>query len=200
MSFTEIFDQNTMALIVIPFLIFIARIIDVSIGTLRVILVAKGMKLLAPLLGFFEVLIWLVAMGQILQNLTNWVNYLAYAAGFAMGNYIGIAIENRLALGSVIVRVITSKSCDDLIDELRKTEFGITTIDANGKYGPVKIIYMLISRHDLPGIISIINKFNPKAFYSVEDLRSVKEGVFPHKKAHFRSPFNIPMKWSLKRK
>lgn len=106
MDFTSIFNSDIWTWVIIPCFIFIARILDVTLGTVRIIFVSKHMKSLAPLLGFFEVLIWLLAIGQIMQNLTNPINYLAYAAGFAMGNFVGIQIESRLAMGVVLIRVL----------------------------------------------------------------------------------------------
>ena len=85
--------------VILPLLIFCARITDVSIGTVRIVFIAKGMRLWAPVLGFFEVLIWLVAISQIIKNLTNPVTFVAFASGFAMGNYVGLLIEHKLAMG-----------------------------------------------------------------------------------------------------
>ncbi|MFH0765595.1 MAG: DUF2179 domain-containing protein [Calditrichota bacterium] len=172
-------DPGLRTWVVIPVLIFIARILDVSIGTVRVIFVARGMKILAPVLGFFEVLIWLLAIGQILQNLTNWQNYLAYASGFATGNFVGMVLEGRLALGTAILRVITRTDAEDLVAHLREENYGVTSLSAQGKYGPVKVLFMLVARNDLPRAIELINRFHPHAFYSVEDVRYVNEGVFP---------------------
>ena len=103
---------------VIPALIFCARIIDVSMGTVRVIFVSRGFKYLAPVVGFFEILIWLLAIGQIMQNLSNPVCYIAYAGGFAMGNFVGIHIAEKLSLGLVMIRVITEKDAAPLVDFL----------------------------------------------------------------------------------
>jgi len=172
-------DPGLRTWLVIPVLIFLARILDVSIGTLRVIFVARGMKFLAPVLGFFEVLIWLLAIGQILQNLTTWQNYIAYASGFAAGNYVGMVLEGRLALGTAILRIITSTDAEDLVQQLRRENYGVTSLAAEGKYGPVKVLFMLVSRNDLPRAIELVNGFHPRAFYSVEDVRYVNEGVFP---------------------
>lgn len=163
----------------IPLFIFFARVADVSIGTVRVIFIARGMRFLAPLLGFFEVLIWLLAIGQIMQNLTNPVSYLAYAGGFAAGTFIGIYIENRLSLGIVILRIITQQDASALVDWLRTAHYGVTTIDAQGIKGPVKIIFTVLKRRDIPNVAAKIQEFNPHAFYSVEDVRFVSEGVFP---------------------
>jgi uncharacterized protein YebE (UPF0316 family) len=167
------------AWIVLPLLIFMARIIDVSLGTLRVMYVSKGLRFLAPVLGFFEVLIWLLAIGQIMQNLTNFVCYVAYASGFAAGTFVGIYLENKLSIGMVIIRVITKKDCSELLDFLKSENFGVTTIDGRGATGSVKVIFTLIKRQDLRKALVIIKGFSPQAFYSVEDVRSVSEGIFP---------------------
>lgn len=176
--------------LIIPLLICLARIIDVSLGTVRIILVSKGAKKIAPILGFFEILIWLVAIGQVMQNLTNIVNYFAYALGFALGNYIGIIIEQKLAIGIVVVRIITVAAASELIDYLKSANFGVTVIDAEGTSGSVHLIYTVIKRSSLPIIIGHIKKFNPKAFYSIEDVRFVSEGQFPKNTFHQKLEFN----------
>jgi len=170
--------------VLIPLLICLARIADVSLGTLRIILVSKGAKKLAPILGFFEVLIWLIAIGQVMQNLTNVVNYFAYATGFALGNYIGIILEQKLAIGMVVVRIITRKNASEFIESMKSTRFGLTVIEANNGDEFVNIIFMVIKRTNLPLIISHIKQFNPKAFYSVEDIRSVSNATLPANKLH----------------
>lgn len=104
--------------------------------------------------------------------------YLAYAAGFATGNYVGIICENKLSIGLVVVRIITQKNSDELIEYLRNENYGVTVLEATGSKGKVKIIFTVIKRKDLKAVIENINNFNPKAFYSVEDVRTVNEGVF----------------------
>jgi uncharacterized protein YebE (UPF0316 family) len=172
------FDSPIFTWVVLPLLIFCARICDQSIGTLRLIFVAKGMKFLAPLLGFLEAGIWLLAIGQIMQHLDNAVCYIAYAAGFAMGNYIGMLLDEKISLGNVIIRVITGSDADELVAHLREHTFGITVLDANGSKGPVKVIFSIIKRKDAEQFIGIINEFNPHSFYTIEEVRSVNEGVF----------------------
>src|SRR3990172_6273287 len=117
----------------LPLLIFAARIMDVSLGTVRLIFVSRGMKYLAPLVGFFEVLTWLLAIGQIMKNLSNPVCYIAYAAGFAMGNFVGIWIAERLSLGVVLVRVVTQKDASPLVDKLKARDYGLTCVDSSEK-------------------------------------------------------------------
>jgi len=120
----------------IPLLICLARICDVTLGTIRIMYVARGIKILAALLGFFEVTIWLFAIGQLFSNLTNVLNYFAYALGFALGNYIGITIEERLSVGVLLLRIITKLKADKLMDALKVAGFGITAVDGKGIYGP----------------------------------------------------------------
>mgnify|MGYP005841179023 CR=1 FL=1 len=176
------FDSGTAAW-VLPLFIFLARIIDVSMGTVRVIFIARGMRLLAPLLGFFEVLIWLLAIGQIMQNLTNVISYLAYAGGFSLGTFAGIMIEHRLSLGVVLFRIITQRDAAELIDWLKAEHYGVTVVPAQGAKGPVKIIFTVIKRRDIAAVARRIEQLNPNSFYSIEDVRFVREGVFPLPKA-----------------
>ncbi len=173
--------------VILPLLIFIARIFDVTLGTIRIIFVSKGKKYLAPLLGFFEALIWLLAMGQIMQNLTNVAAYIAYAAGFATGNFVGIYIEEKLAMGILIVRIITSKDSNRLTEQLALAGYGVTTVGAQGATGPVKLIYTIIKRKDYSNVVAIIQEFDPKAFYSIEDARMAYAGIFPPTQPGFSS-------------
>jgi uncharacterized protein YebE (UPF0316 family) len=186
-------------MMIIPILIILARICDVSLGTLRIIFLSRGMKLLAPLLGFFEVLIWLIAIGQIMQNLSNWVNYVAYAGGFALGNYIGMLLEEKLAIGMLAVRIITQKPAPKLIQELQRNKIGTTSIEAKGMKGKVSIIFLIIKRSNLPVVRKIIKQHNPNAFVSINDIRSVQEGYFP-KKSHRKHLPYLLHRTSLKRK
>ncbi|RJP78921.1 MAG: DUF2179 domain-containing protein [Candidatus Zixiibacteriota bacterium] len=173
------FQSGLFTWVILPALIFLARIVDVSIGTVRVIAIAKGMRKLAPLLGFFEVLIWLMAIGQIMQNLTNWLCYAAYGGGFAAGNYVGMWLESRLALGTVIVRVITGQDSESLAQALRAHGYGFTSVEATGNDGPARIIFMVVSRQSLPRLLDLIKQSQPNAFYSIEDVRYAQEGNAP---------------------
>ncbi|WP_020677056.1 DUF2179 domain-containing protein [Geopsychrobacter electrodiphilus] len=165
------------SLIILPFAIFFARIIDVSIGTLRIIFLTRGLKYLAGLLGFFESLVWILAISQVMQNLNDWVAYLAYACGFAAGNIVGIWFEERIAMGNLIVRVITRLEADELVIKLRDNGFSATAIDAEGEEGPVKAIFVIIKRKMLTEVLALIRQYNPKAFYTIEDVRFVS---MPH--------------------
>lgn len=175
--------------VILPLLIFTARIIDVTLQTIRIMFVSRGNRILAPLLGFFEVFIWILAIGQIMQNLSNIFCYIAYAGGFASGTWIGIVLEEYLAYGKVVMRIITRAKAEDLIQSLGRKGFGVTSIDAKGRRGQVDVIYTVINRSDISRVVEEIQKYNPKAFYSIEDTRFVSEGVFPASKKLFQRPF-----------
>jgi len=164
--------------VIIPLLICLARIVDVSLGTLRIIFVSRGMKIFAAFLGFFEVLIWLLAIGQIMKNLTHVGNYFAYATGFAIGNYLGIILEEKLAIGKIAVRIITNRDASELVSFLRSNNFSVTVVDAEGSSGPVNLVFTVIRRAQLPSLKAHIKRFNPQAFYTVEDVRFVAGGNF----------------------
>ena len=174
-------------LLVMPFLIFIARVVDVSLGTVRVIFVSKGLKYLAPVVGFFEILIWLLAMGQIMKNLSNPACYIAYAGGFAMGNYIGIAIAEKLSLGVVLIRVVTKRDALPLVERLKERGYGVTSVDGHGSHGQVKVVFTVVARREVGDIVHLIKAFNPHAFYSIEEVGFVEKGVFPLRQTGYGS-------------
>lgn len=177
------FSSGLFTYIVVPLLIFGARICDMSMDTVRVIFMSKGIKYLPSVIGFFEVIIWLVAIGQVMNNLTNIVCYIAYGAGFATGTFIGMAIEEKLSLGLTSVRIITKEEPSDLIRYLRSNDYGVTVMNGEGKTGPVKMVFTIIKRKNLNNVVAIIKQFHPRAFYSIEEVKSVAEGVFPERRA-----------------
>jgi uncharacterized protein YebE (UPF0316 family) len=174
----EFIQTDLFTYVILPLFIFLARIVDVSLGTLRIIFVTKGMRRVAPLIGFFEVFIWLLAISRIMQNLDNWVCYVAYAAGFASGNLIGMLIEEKLAIGHEMIRVITRKDATNLIDELRETGHGVTWVNAKGVEGDVAVLYIIARRSMIHGVLDLINKHNPRALYTVEAIKYVNKEIF----------------------
>ena len=173
-----VYNSDLFSYLLLPLMIFFARIADVTIGTIRIVMVSKGQKLVAPVLGFFEVIIWLLAMSKIVQNIDNWVAYVAYGAGFATGNYIGLIIEERLAMGIVQMQIITRKNADELIGKLKEAGYGITYVEAQGAVEQVGIIYSIIKRADIPTVVGIIRTYNPQAFYSIGDVKFVNKDIF----------------------
>ncbi|MDD1691133.1 MAG: DUF2179 domain-containing protein [Methanoregula sp.] len=177
----SVITPGVFAFVIVPVLIFLARVCDMSLDTIRVIFMSKGIQYLPAVIGFFEVIIWLVAIGQVMNNLTNVVCYIAYGAGFATGTIVGMAIEERLSLGLTSVRIITKEDPGGLVQFLRSHNYGVTSVDAEGGTGKVKMVFTIIKRQDLPHVIGIIKDFHPNAFYSVEEVKSVAEGVFPER-------------------
>jgi uncharacterized protein YebE (UPF0316 family) len=190
MSVPAFFDSNVYSWVILPLLIFLARITDVSLDTLRIIFINRNLRYFAAVSGFFGVLIWLMVIRQIFQQMDNPLCFVAYAAGFAAGNIVGIIIENRISIGKVIIRTITRREAEDLVSVLRSKGYGVTVMDAEGMTGPVKIIFTVAERSNVGSIVETIKKYNPNAFYSVEDVRFVSEAVTPH-----RLP--APRRWSF---
>lgn len=190
---TAFLDSAAYTWVILPMLIFLIRIIDVSLGTLRIIFINRNLRFYATVLGFFEVLVWLMAVRQVFQQLDNPLYFVTYAAGFAAGNYVGILIENKISIGRVVIRIITRRKADQLVSFLRSSGYVLTTADGEGATGPVKIIFIIIERKDIDAIVEKIREFNPNAFYSVEDVRFVSSAVTPNRLAaprrwiHFHS-------------
>jgi uncharacterized protein YebE (UPF0316 family) len=164
--------------IILPLLIFISRLGDVTMATLRHIFISKGLRKIVPVLGFFEVLIWLVAMRQVFSHLDNVACFIAWAAGFSAGTYLGMYIEERLAIGTQIIRIITAEDITPLTDVLKKRNQGITIVDGHGAVGPVKLIFTIVRRTNKAQVIELIRLYAPKAFYSIEDVKGSERGVF----------------------
>ena len=165
--------------VVLPFIVFLARFIEVALGTLRIIFLYRGRKYLAPLLGFVEVLIWITVVSEVVRGAQNIAAYLAYAAGFAAGNYVGMLIEEKLAIGTLVVRVILPQHGTELVERLRAEGYGATYADGHGASGPVMLIYTVVLRKELAHVVNLIQEVHPKAFFTVEELRSAQQGIFP---------------------
>ncbi len=178
---TEFFDSSAYSLVILPILIFITRIIDVSLGTLRIIFINRNLRYYAAVSGFFEVLVWLLVIRQIFQQLDNPVCLIAYAAGFAAGNFVGVFIENKISIGRVVIRIITHRDADELASFLRSSGYALTVVEGEGASGPVKIIFAIVERRNIEAIVKIIKSYNPNAFYSLEDIRFVSEAVTPNR-------------------
>lgn len=172
--------------VILPLLIFFSRIIDQTIGTLRLVFLAKGYKNIAPILGFFESVIWILVVREVIVNVTHPMALVAYGAGFAMGNYIGLILEEKLSVGNVIVRVILPCEDTSLIEAFQRENFGYTIMDGEGRNGKVKVLFVVLDRTDLAKVLGILNEVNPTVFYSIEDVKQVKDGIFPRgKRRHF---------------
>jgi uncharacterized protein YebE (UPF0316 family) len=187
--------------ILLPLFIFVARVMDVSLGTVRVICISRGLKYLAPLTGFFEILIWLLAIGEIMKHLSDPVCYIAYAAGYATGNYVGILLAEKMSLGFVLIRVIIGKDVSARLVEAFKAEhYGITTLDGQGAEGSVKIIHTIMPRREMDAVIELIKKFVPHAFYTIEEVEVVEKGIIPLKKSVLTMPWLNAFRFAKKGK
>lgn len=152
----------------IPFLIFFARICDVSIGTVRMISVINGHRWIAACLGFFEVTIWALAVGGVVTHLNEWTALAGYAGGFAAGTLIGMTIEDRIAVGYRTVRVINAEQSIDVSEALREKGYRVTRVDAKGGRGPVELAFLVVRRRAMPETLRLINEVAPDAFISIE--------------------------------
>ncbi|WP_035804284.1 DUF2179 domain-containing protein [Lunatimonas lonarensis] len=171
-------SEQVFTYVIMPLLIFLARIGDVSINTLRIVFVMSGKKYIAPLMGFFEALIWLLAIGQIFQNINNPLSYIAYSGGFAMGIWVGMTIEEKLALGRVLVRVITPEPMPELVEYMKEKNYRFTIVGAEGRYGRVQLLFTVLKREKLKDFIARVKTVNPKAFYTIESVKRISEDDF----------------------
>lgn len=189
------FGQEMFGLVIMPLFILLARVTDVSLGTMRIILISKGYRKVAPLLGFVESFIWILAVSQIMKNLDNIFYFVVYAAGFALGTYIGMVLEGKLSLGQVVVRVITKYDASELVARLIHENHNLTTTDAEGQFGKVKIIFIVMKRQYLSEALEIIKSYNPHAFYTVEELKYVRDGSLPGMSNYeFSNNKKVPLK------
>lgn len=161
--------------LLLPLLIFLARIVDVSLNTVRIIYVLGGRKLTSTLLGFFESFIWLMAIRQIFEHLDNWICYVAYPAGFAAGIFVGMIIEEKIAYGKVIVRIITRKDIQVLLQYLNKQYFRYTYVKAEGPDGQENLVFTVLEREKLEALLFTLKEILPTAFYTVEKVNRAAE-------------------------
>lgn len=184
-------DNQLWVLVGLPLLIFTARLTDVTLGTVRIIFVSRGLRKVAPLVGFFEILVWLVAISQVLQHLDKPLNLVAYAAGFATGTYCGILLEGKLGLGLLALRVITEEDASELTEELRGARFGVTSFAARGVRGRVRLLFTILQRSDLERALEIVRRRHPRAFVSVSDVRAASEGFIAERRPMLGLPSAI---------
>ncbi len=187
-----VFDSNSdiYQWVLFPLFIFVCRICDVSLATLRSVLSAKGKKKIVPFIGFFEVLLWILAVSSILKNLNNVMCYIAFASGYSVGIYVGLVIEEKLAIGTQVLRIITNQNSTQIVDALNAEDYGVTCVNAEGARGPVKMIFTIVKRKEVPHVIDIIHKYQPNAFYSIEDCKNASQ-------VRYDSSKSLNAKWSL---
>jgi len=179
MDFIALLNSEFIGLIIIPVFIFLARILDVSMGTIRIIFISRGMKYLASAIGFFEMLIWLFAISRIMMEIFNPLNYIAYAGGFAIGTFTGIYIEEMLAMGYLSVIITTSKDPAEMVGKLDLAGYKLTVIDTQGGTKDRKMIFAIIKRDKLRNVINIVKEVDPGVFYAVENIKDMHEIHLP---------------------
>jgi uncharacterized protein YebE (UPF0316 family) len=168
-------SDSLFSYILLPLLIFFARIFDVSINTVRIIYVLGGRKLTSTLLGFFESFVWLMAIRQIFEHLDNWICYVAYPAGFAAGIFVGMIIEEKIAYGKVIVRIITRKDIEGLLQYLNIQYHRYTYVKAEGPDGHENLVFTVLEREKLEHLLMTLKEILPTAFYTVEKVNRAAE-------------------------
>jgi uncharacterized protein YebE (UPF0316 family) len=159
-------------------LIFTLRVADMTLDTLRMLFVVCGRKSIAWVLGFFQSLIFVVAIGSVLSNLSNPLNVLGYAAGFATGNVVGMLIEERLAIGHILLNIVSSRRGAAIIDRLREHGYAVTEIPARGKDGMVSLLNCSVLRKNGERVRQLVNEVDPEAFITADDIRPVRHGFW----------------------
>ena len=159
-------------------LIFVLRVTDMSLDTLRVLFVMRGRKAIAWVLGFFQAAVFVIAIASVLRDLTNPLNIIGYAAGFATGVVLGMAIEERLAIGHVHMRIISSHRGSGVAERLRLEGFAVTEVPARGKDGMVTMLNCSVLRKDVKRIRLMVNDVDEEAFITSEEIRPIRRGFW----------------------
>jgi len=157
-------------------LIFFARLVDVSMGTMRQILIIRGRRGIASVSAFFEILIWILAISQVITELGKIYYMIAFALGFAAGNYLGSYIEEKIALGYMFAYIVPKKHSGDLAHQLREAGFGVTMIHGIGLKGPEPVYNVLFRRRDTQRLLDVIRKYDKGAFFTLMDVRAERGG------------------------
>lgn len=163
--------------------IFLLRILDVSLGTFRIVLGVRGFRVQAALIGFVEIFIWLVAIGTALDHLTSPLHILGYAGGFAAGSFVGLWVDEQVGLGLSVVRAVCPRSADPSeggapAEALREAGFAVTEVDGRGRDAPVDILNVVARRRQVPEVIDLVHANDADAFVTVEEVRSTRGGFF----------------------
>lgn len=168
-----------MSLVLGYLLIFFARVSDVSLATVRTLMVVQGRRVQAAIIGFFEVSIYVTALSKVVSSLDNPLNLLAYALGFATGNFVGITIESKIALGNLAAQIVLKTNDNkELISALREKGFGVTIIEGHGFEGPREILNVALNRKDLSKLQKLVYDFDNKAFITVSSINPISGGYF----------------------
>jgi uncharacterized protein YebE (UPF0316 family) len=171
--------------IILPIIIFFTRMLDTSLGTLRLVLIGRGNRKAVRVIGFFEVLLWITAISQLIQHVNHWSSYIAWALGFTAGSFIGFKIEEKMALGKHQMRIITPQPIEEFLEALKSLNQGYTVFDGIGANGPVKQIFIIVNRKHSKEITELMRKHIPQSFCSISDIQATDSGVFNSRKREF---------------
>ncbi len=161
-----------------PVFIFCARVVDVSMGTFRTICVIRGSRVVAPILGFFEVSIWVLAISGVLTHLDHWYNIVAYAGGFATGTAVGVLLERKLAIGMQAIRLISRTRSAAVAEGLRLAGFGVTEMKGHGMTGEVSVAFVVVPRRQTETVIGAAKTVDPEVFTTIEDIRGANLHIY----------------------
>jgi len=167
-----------LALIQPALLIFTLRVVDISLYTMRIFMITRGRKAGAWIFGFAQAFVYVVAIRAVISDLGNWLNMLGYAAGFATGLVVGITIERRLALGHLLLRIISARHGMEIAENLRGAGFAVTEIPAHGKDGMVSLLICNIFRRHLDQVREIVTSLDEAAFITAEDVTPLQHGFW----------------------
>ena len=172
-----------LSLLLSAFFIFSMRIADVSIGTVRIVMLVRGKRVLAGFLSFLESLVWLLAAAQVLTDLDDPVKMVAYAGGYAAGTMLGATVERWIAIGKCLMRIVVPNDAPDVANVLRARGYYATVLNAEGRDGGVRIVFSVIKRRYTKEMLALVHEVSPKAFVTFEEVQAstVKEMQYQRK-------------------
>lgn len=173
------FNFDFISYVLLPFLIFIARAADVTLATVKLMFIVNNAKRLAMVLGFFEALITILALSRIMQDASNLAAYVMYAAGFAAGTYLGMRIEEKLAYGSVVVRIIGKQIPDALLQYLSENQYNYSKVDASDSSGNTQVLFTVCKRRKVRDLLQALEQIAPDVLYTTEAVNQASRELLP---------------------
>lgn len=190
------FEFDFFDFVFLPLMIFLARVSDVTLATVKLMFVVNNARKFAAILGFFEALITILALSRIMQDASNMAAYVMYAAGFAAGTYIGMRIEEKLAYGSVVVRIISKKIPDALLEHLSENQYRYSMVDANDQSGNTQILFTVCKRSKVSAFLRNLENIAPEALYTIEGVKQVSHDLLPEQqKSHRPNLARVVSSW-----
>lgn len=172
-------EFDIISYMLLPALIFLARVADVTVATVKLMFVVNNARKAAAILGFFEALITIMALSRIMQDANNMLAFVMYAAGFATGTYVGMWIEEKMAYGSVLVRIISKHIPYELLSYLAENQYRYSMVDANDQSGNTQVLLTLCKRSKLGTLLGNLETIAPQALYTIEGVKQVSHDLLP---------------------